>query len=396
MTQPLDGIRVVDLTRSLAGPYCTMLLGDLGAEVIKIEQPGRGDESRQWGPPWAGGESAYFLGVNRNKRSMTLNLKSPQAEDIVFGLVERSDILVENFRAGTMERLGFGYERLKEVNPGLVYCSITGFGQEGPYKDRLGYDFTLEAHSGFMSITGEPDGEPMSFGVAILDIITGLHADYAIMAALRVREQTGQGQCIDMAMLDASVACLANRASNYLISGELPRRFGNGNPNLVPYDTVQARDRMIALGIGNDTQFRRFCEAAGCEQLADDPRFATNPKRVENRETLMPILNQIFGRRDADEWLELLVEADVPCAPVNTFDRVFSDPQLNYREMVTTVEHPTAGDFKMIASPLKLLSTPPSISRRPPLLGEHTRELLTTLLGYSDQDVEVLVAAGVV
>ncbi|MCL5959286.1 MAG: CoA transferase [Chloroflexi bacterium] len=396
MKQPLEDVRVVDLSRVLAGPYCTMMLGDLGAEVVKIEMPGCGDDTRQWGPPWAGGESAYYLFVNRNKKSVTLNLKNPKAREILLRLIERGDILVENFKAGTMEKLGLGYDRLKEINPGLVYCSITGYGQDGPYANRPGYDFIIQAQGGIMSVTGEAEGEPMKVGVAIVDVTAGLYAASAVLAALRYREKTGQGQRIDISLLEAQLGWLANVASNYLVSKELPKRYGNAHPNVVPYETFKARDIHIAVGVGNDTQYRRFCVMAGCEHLADDARFGRNPKRIENRKELIPLLQEVFGQRDADEWLSLLVEAGIPCAPINTLDRVFSDPQVLYRKMVEKVQHPTAGEVELVASPLKLVDTPPVTRHHPPLLGENTEEILTRLLNYTREQIQDLRAEGAV
>jgi formyl-CoA transferase len=396
MNGALKGIRVVDLSRVLAGPYCTMMLGDLGAEVIKIEQPGVGDGTRQWGPPFAGGESAYYLAVNRNKRSLTLNLKHEQGKEILLELVKRGDVLVENFRTGTMERMGLGYERLREVNPALIFCSITGYGPDGPYQDRAGYDFVIQAQGGIMSITGPVEGPPMKVGVAIVDITAGLYAATAILAALQNRARTGEGQRLDVSLLEAQVAWLANVGSNYLISGEGPKRYGNAHPNIVPYEAFQTKDRYIALGVGTDRQFRRFCQLAGCEELANDPRFATNPARVEHRETLVSILQEIFLTKSADEWLALLVEAEIPCAPINTIDRVFADPQVQARDMVVEIPHPTAGKVKLAGIPFKLSGTPAKIQRHPPLLGEHTEEILSTLLGYSREEIEGLRAEGVI
>ncbi len=396
MNGALEGIGVVDLSRVLAGPYCTMMLGDLGAEVIKIEQPGVGDGTRQWGPPFAGGESAYYLAINRNKRSLTLNLKHEKGKEILLELVKQGDILVENFRTGTMERMGLGYERLRAVNPALIFCSITGYGPDGPYQDRAGYDFVIQAQGGIMSITGPVEGPPMKVGVAIVDITAGLYAATAILAALQSRASTGRGQRIDVSLLEAQVAWLANVGSNYLISGEVPRRYGNAHPNIVPYEAFQTKDRYIALGVGTDRQFRRFCQLAGCGELADDPRFATNPARVEHRETLVSILQEIFLTKSADEWLALLVEAEIPCAPINTIDRVFADPQVQARQMVQEVPHPTAGKVRLAGIPFKLSGTPAEIKRHPPLLGEHTEEILSTLLGYSREEIESLRTKGVI
>lgn len=387
---PLSGVVVIDLSRILAGPYCTMLLGDLGAEVIKIEAPGRGDGSREWGPPWAGGESAYYLCVNRNKKSITLNLKSEKGREVLRKLIEKGDVLVENFLPGTMERWGFDYERVREINPRIIYCSITGYGQEGPYKDRPGYDFIIQAQGGIMSITGPVEGPPMKVGVAIVDVTAGLFAAVAILAALHEREGSGEGQHIDIALLDSQVAWLVNVASNYLVSGEVPRRYGNAHPNIVPYELFEAEDGWFALGVGNDRQWRKLCEVIGRPKLAQDPRFATNPRRVENREALIPLLQEIFRGRMVDEWLGLLVEAGIPCAPVNSIDRVLADPQVQSREMVVEVPHPTAGRVRLVGSPLKLSRTPVEMRHHPPLLGEHTEEVLTDFLGYTLQEIAQL------
>jgi len=396
MEQPLEDIRVVDLSRVLAGPYCTMVLGDLGAEVIKIERPEGGDGSRLWGPPWAGGESAYYLCVNRNKKSVTINLKSERGRQIIRELVKKSDILIENFLVGRTEKWGLDYASLSEINPRLIYCSITGYGQYGPYKDRAGYDFIIQAQGGIMSITGPVDGPPMKVGVAIVDVTAGLFAAAAILAALHEREHSGRGQYIDIALLDSQVAWLINVGSNYLVSGQVPRRYGNAHPNIVPYEPFETKEGWIALGVGSDAQWRRFCQLANCPELAEDPRFATNPKRVENREALIPILRELFKRKTAQEWLDLLLEAKIPCAPINTIDKVFADPQVLARDMLVEVPHPTAGKVKLAGSPLKLSRTPVRIKQPPPLLGEHTEEVLSTLLGYSSEEIKELRAEGII
>ncbi|MFQ6058232.1 MAG: CaiB/BaiF CoA transferase family protein [Anaerolineae bacterium] len=396
MKQPLEDVRVIDLSRVLAGPYCTMMLGDLGAEVIKIERPGVGDETRQWGPPYADGESAYYLCVNRNKRGMTLNLKSERGKEILRELIRRSDVLVENFRVGTMERWGLGYEDLRETNPGLIYCAFSGYGPDGPYRDRPGYDFVIQAEGGIMSITGPVEGPPYKVGVAIVDITAALFAATAILAALRERERSGQGQRLDISLLECQVAWLANVASNYLVSGERPRRYGNAHPNIVPYEVFETADGYVALGVGNDRQFRAFCRAAGCQHLAEDPRFATNPDRVRNREVLIPLLQEVFRERTTQEWINLFFEIDIPGGPINAIDQVFEHPQLRARGIVVEVPHPTAGTVKLVRSPMNLSRTPPRVRHHPPLLGEHTEEILTDLLAYSHEEVEELRAQGVV
>jgi len=395
--KPLSDITVLDLSRVLAGPYCSMMLGDLGADVIKVERPQVGDDTRRWGPPEAGGEAAYYLCVNRNKRSLTVNLKHLEGQALIRKLARQSDIVIENYMVGTLDRLGLGYEDLRKENPGIIYCSITGFGQDGPYKDQPGYDFMIQGMGGVMSFTGEPEGPPMKVGVAIVDITTGMFACSAILAALRHREKTGQGQYIDMALLDSVVAWLANVGSNYLVSGELPKRYGNAHPNIVPYQPFLTRDNTyIALAVGNDQQWQKFCQLAGLDDLAHDPRFTTNPERVKNRDTLIPLVARAMLKRPAEEWLAELGKLKIPCGPINTFDKVFSDPQLLFRGMLAEVPHPTAGTVKMVASPMKLSQTPCDIKRHPPLLGEHTDELLQAHFGLSTAEIESLRQNGVI
>ncbi|MGQ9586360.1 MAG: CaiB/BaiF CoA transferase family protein [Anaerolineae bacterium] len=392
----LSGLLVLDLSRVLAGPYCTMILGDLGAEVIKVEVPGQGDETRQWGPPWAGGESAYYLSANRNKKSITLNLKSERGRDIARELARRADILVENFRTGTMEGWGLGYESLQAINPGLVYCSITGYGPDGPYKDRPGYDFVIQAEGGIMSITGPEEGPPYKVGVAIVDITAALFACIAILAALQERSRSGQGQRIDVSLLESQVAWLANVASNYLVSGERPKRYGNAHPNVVPYEAFETADGYVTLGIGNDRQYQTFCREAGCEYLAEDPRFATNPDRVQNRATLIPLLQEVFRRKTTEEWIRLFFEMGIPGGPINTVDQVFQHPQVQARGMVVEVPHPAAGAVRLVRSPLNLSRTPTRVRSHPPLVGEHTGEVLSRLLGYTEGEIRALRSEGVV
>lgn len=387
MPQPLDGFRILDLSRVLAGPYCTMLLGDLGAEVIKVERPGVGDDTRAWGPPFADGESAYYLCANRNKKSITVNLKSPAGQEIIRQLARISDVLVENYKVGELAALGLGYEDLKQLNPGLVYCSITGYGQTGPDKDLPGYDFVIQGRGGVMSITGEPDREPMKVGVAIVDVTAGLYAANAIQAALLARSKIGKGQAIDIALLDAQVAWLANVASNYLVSGDSPGRFGNAHPTIVPYQSFRARDGFFCLAVGNDGQWQKLCALLNQPALAQDPRFATNPARVQHREELIARLQEIFQAQELDFWLEEIAAAGIPCGPVQTVDQVFSDPQVLARGMVWMMPHPTAGEISLVGSPLKLSETPVAARLHPPLLGEHTEEVLTSLLGYSAEEI---------
>lgn len=375
---PLEGVRVLDFSRVLAGPYCTMMLGDLGADVIKVESP-EGDDTRRWGPPYQGGESAYYLCCNRNKRSIVLDLTTPEGRQTALLLAHRSHIIVENFNPGTMERWGLDYPTLSRDNPPLVYCSISGYGRTGPQSDLPGYDYVIQGEGGIMSVTGEPDGPPGKVGIAIVDLTTGMFALSSILAALRVRDLTGQGQFIDISLLDSHLAWLANVGSNYLISGETPPRYGNGHPNIVPYQAFHASDRWVILAVGNDRQWARFCSAIQRPDLADDPRFATNSERVRNRSALLPILESLFAAKTQAEWLALLQSNEVPSGPVNTIDRALSSPQAAARNMVQTVDHPQLGPLRMIASPLKLEATPPTIRRHPPMLGEHTREIQSEL-----------------
>jgi formyl-CoA transferase len=393
---PLADLLVLDLSRVLAGPYCTMMLADLGAEVIKVERPGQGDGTRQWGPPWAGGESAYYVSVNRNKRSITLNLKSQEGREIVRQLADRVDVLVENWRVGTMDRWGLAYETLRESNPGLIYCAITGYGQTGPYRDRPGYDFIIQAQGGIMSITGPVVGPPMKVGVAIVDITAAMYAAVSILAAVHERQQSGKGQYIDIALLDSQVAWLANVGSNFLVSGEPPDRYGNAHPNIVPYEPFPTSDGWIALGVGTDRQWQRLCQAARWDDLLAEQRFATNPQRVKNREELVPILRERFRRRSTRQWYGLLLETGIPCGPINTIDHVFADPQVVARDMLVELPHPTAGTLRMAGSPLKLSRTPVEIEDPPPLLGEHTQEVLSQYLDYTAADITRLEEDGII
>ncbi len=378
---PLDGVKVLDLSRVLAGPYATMVLADLGADVIKVERPETGDDTRHWGPPFTGGESAYFLSVNRNKRSITADLKDDEDLENIKRLANGADILIENWKRGALEKLGLGYEALKEQNPGLVYCSITGFGP-GPDEDRPGYDFLVQARAGVMGITGQPDeeaggklgGEPTKVGVAIADIVCGLYASNAILAALHRRSATGEGARIEVPLFESTLSWLANRAQEYLVSGEDTGRMGNAHPTIVPYQTFETSDKPVAVAVGNDAQFGRLCEAMGREDLANDGRYATNPDRVANREELVVALQEEFSKNTADEWVEAIREAGVPCGPVNSLAEVFEDPQVLGSGMLQTVEHPTAGTLKMLASPLLVDGERPSIRHPPPNLGQHTGE----------------------
>jgi formyl-CoA transferase len=373
-----------------------MMLADLGAEIVKIEIPGRGDDTRQWGPPFAGGEAAYFLAVNRGKRSLTLNLKTEGGRRILQQLIDRADIVVENFRVGTMESWGLDYEVLRTRNPGLVYCAISGYGETGPYRSRPGYDFTIQAQGGIMSVTGPVEGPPTKVGVPIVDITAGLYASVAILAALHEREHSGQGQKIDIALFDCQIAWLANVASNYLISGEKPVRYGNAHPNIVPYESFPTSDGWIAVGIGNDRQWQQLCNLAAWEDLLTDPRFIDNPQRVKNRETLIPILCDRFQRRTTGDWEAVLLDAGIPCSRINAIDEVFSDPQALNRKMVVELPHPTADRVRLVGSPLKLSRTKVDISEAPPLLGQHTVDILQRHLGYEADDIERFRSDGVI
>lgn len=398
-TGALSGITVLDLSRILAGPFATMLLADMGADVIKVERPLVGDDTRQWGPPFTShGESAYYLCANRNKRSLTLDLANPAGRDVLRELVSHADVLVENFRAGAMDRWGIGYASLRELKPGLVYCAITGYGQTGPYRDRPGYDNVIEAQGGIMSITGPAasDGEPYKVGVAIADITAGLYAAMSILAALRHRDVTGVGQQIDVALFDVQLSWLANVASAYLLSGEQPQRYGNAHPSIVPYQTVSTSDGRLMLAVGNDRQFARLCVLLGQPKWASDPRFATNAARVRHRALLMALVEEAFGARSTAEWSELLLVAGIPCGPVNSVPEALGDPQADARNMVQTVQHPVNGAVSQIGPAVKMSETPPAIHSAPPTLGEHTEQVLRTVLEYSDERIAELRQEGVI
>jgi formyl-CoA transferase len=387
---PLDGVRVLDLTRVVAGPYCSMFLGDLGAEVVKVEQPGAGDDTRGWGPPFAGGESAYYLCINRNKQSLALDLKSKRAVGLLRELVKVTDVVIENFRPGTMERLGLGEKELRELNPRLIYASLTGFGADGPMSDWPGYDLIVQAWGGLMSITGTPDGEPVKVGVAIIDLVAGLMLGKAITAALFAREKIGVGQRIDTSLLEAEVASLINVGSNYLVGGNTPTRWGNAHPNIVPYQNFKTADGYLVIGVASEVIWKRFCQALGRTELIDDRRFANNSKRVENRGELIALLAEIFLQKNNDAWFKLLTGAEGPCAPVQSIDQVFQAPQVLHRDMVMEVDHPTAGKVRMAGIPVKFSVTPASVRMPPPLLGEHNRAILKNWLGLSAEAIDEL------
>jgi len=395
MSQVLKGIKVLDLTRALAGPYCTMLLADYGAEVIKVELPGTGDDTRGWGPPFIQGESAYFLSINRNKKSLTLDMKNPKSKDILERMIKQSDVLVENFRPGAADRLGLGYEQVKKLNPKIIYCSISGFGQDGPYRELPGFDQTLQGMGGMMSITGEPDGPPMKVGVAIADISGGMFAGFGIMLALFHREKTGKGQWVDTSLLDSQIAWLTYRAGEFFVSGKLPEKVGSGHPMIVPYQAFKAKDEYINIAVGNDQLWKRFCKVINMENIMDDPKFATNAKRVENRKELIAILSKIIETKTGAEWLKLLEDAGIPAGPIYTLDKLFSDPQVLHRKMMVELTHPKAGKIKVTGVPVKLSEAPGEITAPPPLLGQHNKEVLKDL-GYSAEEIEKLIADKVV
>jgi crotonobetainyl-CoA:carnitine CoA-transferase CaiB-like acyl-CoA transferase len=387
---PLSGLTVLDLTRVLSGPYCTMLLADMGARVIKIEQPGRGDDTRGWGPPFVNGESSYFLSINRNKESLTLDLKSPSAQRIIATLLERADVLVENFRPGTMERLGLSYEGLAVTHPRLVYCSISGFGQTGPRSSEPGYDAVMQGEAGLMSITGAADGPPYRLGVAIADIVSGMFAAQGIAFALLARERTGRGQRVDIGMLDATAALLTYQAGIYFATGTTPGRLGNRHPTIVPYETFAASDGDFVVAVGNDEQWRRFCRIIEASDLAGDERFATNRARVTNYDALRPLLVERLRTRPRTAWVEVLKAAGVPCGSVRTISEVLVDQQLDARGMVETVDHVSAGAIRVLGVPIKLSDTPGAVRSAPPALGQHTESILRDDCGLSAAQIETL------
>jgi len=407
MAAALDGIVVLDLSRILAGPWCGQVLSDLGATVIKVERPGSGDDTRSWGPPYLKDqdgndttEAAYYLAANRGKQSITLNIASEEGAKIARELAAKADVVIENYKLGGLVKYGLDYESLKKINPALIYCSITGFGQTGPYAHRAGYDFVLQGFCGFMSITGErddlPGGGPQKAGVAITDLTTGLYSTIAILAALQHRNNTGQGQYVDMALADSAIALMANMNMNYLTSGTPPKRYGNAHPNLLPYQVFDTADDPIIIAIGNDGQFRRWCELAGQPELADDERFATNPQRIRNREALIDIVIGLMKTKPRAWWVENLEKLGVPYGVVNNFQQVFEDPQVQARGMKFEMDHPSAGTIPLVRSPVNLQGSPPVYRRPPPLLGEHTDDVLRDILGKSDDDIAALKEAGVV
>jgi crotonobetainyl-CoA:carnitine CoA-transferase CaiB-like acyl-CoA transferase len=387
---PLDGLVILDFTRVLSGPYCTMLLADMGARVIKVEHPGHGDDTRAWGPPFLGAESAYFLSINRNKESLTLDLKNRSSKAVLDGLLARADVLVENFRPGTMERLGLDYPALAARYPRLVYCAISGFGQTGPRRGQAGYDAVVQAEGGLMSITGDAGGPPFRLGVAISDIVSGMFAAQGIAMALLARQRTGRGQLVDVGMLDATAALLTYQAAISFATGVAPQRMGNRHPTIVPYETFAAADGDVVIAVGNDDQWRRFCTVAQLDDLGRDPRFATNRLRVENYPALRPALAGRLRERPRDEWLQAFRAAGVPCGAVRDIGEVLDDPQLHDREMIAAVEHATVGSVRVLGVPIKLSDTPASVRTAPPTLGQHTDAILRSELGFSDAEIAAL------
>jgi len=407
LPKALGHIRVLDLSRVLAGPWCSQNLADLGADVIKIERPGAGDDTRTWGPPYAKDaqgndtlEAAYYLSANRGKRSLTVDIASSEGQALLRELVLHCDVVLENFKVGHLKRYGLDYESLKALKPGLVYCSITGFGQDGPYAHRAGYDFLIQGMGGLMSVTGErddlPGGGPQKAGVALTDLMTGMYATVAVLAALTHRDRTGEGQHIDMALLDTQVAMLANVGSNYLNSGKPPRRWGNAHANIVPYQTFACADGHIIVATGNDGQYQKFVEAGGRPELGGDPRFATNPLRVQNRDVLVPLLAEMVQQKPRDAWIALLEEKGVPCGPINDVGEVFANEQVVAREMAIDLPHPSAGQVKLVRNPIRMSATPATSGMAPPLLGQHTEQVLRELLGRSEEEIAALRERGIV
>jgi formyl-CoA transferase len=407
MARPLSHIRVLDLTRVLAGPWAAQNLADLGAEVIKIERPGSGDDTRSWGPPFIRdrdgketGESAYFVSVNRGKKSVTLDIATPEGGRLARELAAKCDVLLENYKVGGLAKYGLGYADVKKTNPGIVYCSVTGYGQSGPHAHRPGYDFIFQGMGGLMSITGErdelPGGGPQKVGIAVTDVMAGMYASVAVTAALLHRERSGEGQYIDIALLDTIVAFGANQISNYFASGAVPRRWGNAHPNLLPYEVFPTADGHLILGAGNDSQWASFCSAAGRHDLASDPRFRTMPDRIRNREALIPIIQGIMKTRANHDWIERLEAANVPCGPINSYKEVFEDPQVRHRGLKVEMPHPLAGSIAGVASPMRLSETPVTYDAPPPLLGQHTREVLASVLGLSGGELDRLAARKII
>jgi formyl-CoA transferase/CoA:oxalate CoA-transferase len=397
MVKPLEGIRVLDASRVLTGPFCSMILGDLGAEIIKIEIPGAGDDTRHWGPPFIGGESAYFLSINRNKKSVTLNLNSDTGKEVFYELAAKCDVLLENFRPGVTEKLSIDYSTIAKINPNLIYCSITSFGQTGEYRERLAYDIVVQGMGGLMGITGEESRPPVRIGVALSDIGAGMYAAIAILAAIIARQRLGGGQWLDVSLLDSTISWMTYMAGDYFATGHSPERMGSAHPSIVPYQCFKTKDNeFVTIAIGNDKLFREFCATIGMPNLADESRFATNPARVQNRNQLVPILEKAFAEKTRQEWLKVLLDARLPAGPVYSMEEIFSDTHVQHREMLQKIRHPKAGIINQIGIPMKFSQTKSEIRSPPPLLGEHTDEVLRTLLGYNAQRISELHAKGVV
>jgi crotonobetainyl-CoA:carnitine CoA-transferase CaiB-like acyl-CoA transferase len=407
MVRPLSHIRVLDLTRVLAGPWAAQNLADLGAEVIKIERPGTGDDTRTWGPPWLKDkegketrESAYFLSVNRGKKSVTVDISKPEGQALIRKLAAHCDVLLENYKVGDLARYGLGYVDLHKISPGLIYCSVTGFGQDGPYANRPGYDFVFQGMGGLMSITGErdalPGGGPQKVGIAVTDVMTGMYASLAVTAALTYRQISGVGQYIDMALFDSIVAFNANQILNFWMSGNIPKRWGNAHVNITPYEVFASADGFIILAVGNDSQFASFCKEAGRAELATDPRFKTNPERLKHRDVLIPIVKSIILERPSKQWIRDLEAANVPCGAINNMQEVFEDPHVQHRNMRVDIPHPLSGTVPSVASPMKFSETPVTYDRPPPLLGQHTEEILRGLLGLDEMEIERLRGAKII
>jgi len=397
MPGPLEGIRVIDLSHIVVGPFCSMILGDMGAEVIKIEMPNSGDETRMWGPPFAGGESAYFFSLNRNKKSLTLNLKTEKGREILRELIAKSDVLIENFRPGTMNKLGFGYDSVKKINPRMIYSSITGYGKTGPLAHEGGVDIVVAAEAGLIGITGYQNGPPAKVGVAITDVLTGLYTQGAIANALFYREKTGKGQRIDLSLFQSQVSALINMASNYLISGSVPQRWGLAHATIVPYQGFKTADEeYIMVSITSEKMWKNFCQVIGKPELATDPKFDSNEKRVIHRDNLVPLLEELFITQTSDYWIKDLRAVKIACGRVNSMDRVFDHPQIEPLNLVQEVDHPTAGKIKLVGIPVEYSETPGSIRLPPPLLGQHTDEILSELMGYTGSEIEALRKEGTV
>ncbi|HUF38386.1 MAG TPA: CoA transferase [Anaerolineales bacterium] len=396
MTKPLSDLKVLDLSRVLAGPYCTMLMADMGADVVKIERQGAGDDTRGYGPPFINGESTYYLSVNRNKRSMTLDMKHPKGKEILGEMIDRADVLVENFRPGTLEKLGFGYEAARARNPRLVYCSISGYGHTGPSAGFPGYDLVVQGEGGIADLTGEPDGPPMKVGTSQADIVAGMNAFSGILLALLARGKTGEGQKIDIGLLDCQVSLLTYQAGIYFATGESPKRMGNRHPSIAPYETFQSSDGYVNLGCGNEAIWRRFCTAAGVPDLAEDPRFATNADRVAHRAALLEVMEPMMASRTTSEWVDLLRPGGIPAGPIHSVREVLEHPQTHARDMVIEIDHPLAGPIRLTGIPIKLSETPGEIHSPPPLLGQHTAEVLVQWLGLGPEEIKRLATSGVV